>query len=57
MGGSAKRFSIEDEERVSGGELATGGWDLKRADCRWTARLIIEIGLEIRQLGVAGGQT
>jgi hypothetical protein len=26
MDGSAWRFSIEDEERMPGGELAMGGW-------------------------------
>ena len=55
-----ERFSIEG---VSGGKLARGGWaqgwaHLKRADCSRTARLIIEIILEIqKKLGVAGGQT
>ena len=41
-----------------GGELATGasGWaDLKRADCCRTARLLIEVSLELG-LGVVGGQ-
>jgi hypothetical protein len=43
MGGSAQRFSIEDEECVPGGELATGGWaHLRQADCPRTTRLIIE---------------
>ena len=29
---------------MSRGELATGGWThLKRADCHWTARFIIEV--------------
>ena len=41
---ACKRFSIEDEECLSRGELATGGWThLKRADCHWTAQLIIEV--------------
>ena len=49
-------FSIEDDGCVSGGELATSGWaDLKRADCRPTARLIIEVALKLG-LGVAGGR-
>ena len=40
---------------MSGGELATGGWaHLKRPDCHRTARLIIDILLEL-ELGVAGG--
>jgi hypothetical protein len=52
MGRSAYRFSIEDEGCV---RLARGRWAyLKRADCRGTERLIIEVSLEI-ELGVAGG--
>ena len=46
MGRSAQRFSIEDEGCVSGRELATGGRaHLKWADCRRTARFIIEVSV------------
>jgi hypothetical protein len=44
--GACKRFkfSIKDEGCLSRDELATGGWaHLKRDDCHWTARLIIEV--------------
>ena len=42
--GAHKRFSIKAEGCLSRGELASGGWaHLKRADCHWTARLIIEV--------------
>ena len=41
---------------MSGCELAMGGWaHLKRADCRRTARLIVDVSLEL-ELGVAGGK-
>ena len=50
-------FLDRNEKYTSGGELATGGWaHLKRVDCRRTARLIIEISLEL-ELGVAGEQS
>jgi hypothetical protein len=53
-------FLDRNEGYTSGGELATGratgGWaHLKRADCRRTARFIIEVSLELEP-GVAGGQ-
>ena len=41
---------------MSGDELATGGWaHLKQADCRRTAKLIIEIALEF-ELGWRAGK-
>ena len=51
MGRNAYRFSIEDEGCV---RLARGRWAYLKPDCRGTARLIIEVSLEI-ELGVAGG--
>ena len=53
MGRSTQRFSIEDEGCVSGRELATGGRaHLKWADCRRTARFIIEVSVWLELGGV-----